>query len=171
MSNYDIRIDILQIAINEGYKGNNENGRFYIDNGKYRIYIANAKLYKDKYSDSSISKDLVFEWVVKKDKGNGTWEQIGRRPVKYKTMYLESSVKRDLATFKSLGYLGLSDDNMGIDLNKELTKIAKIYLYIDTLEEQHSDSLDFHDVSVWGVEAALKAAFDLGKEIGYKMGK
>ena len=86
-------------------------------------------------------------------------------------MYLENSIKRDLAAFKSLGYLGLSDDNMGIDLNKELTKIAKKYLYIDTLEEQHSDSLDFHDVSVWGVEAALKAAFDLGKEIGYKMGK
>lgn len=171
MANSDIRIDIMQIAINEGYKANNENGRFYIDNHKYRIYIANAKLFRDKYSDKSISQYLVFDWVVKKDKGNGTWEQIGRRPVKYKTMYLENSVKMDLNAFKKLGYLGVTSDNLGIDLNKELTKIAKKHLYIETLEERHSDSLDFYDLAVWNIKAALKEAFELGQDIGYKIGK
>src|SRR5579875_487057 len=40
--------------------------------------------------------------------------------------------------------------------------IAKEHLLIPTLETRRSDSLDFHDVAVWQVEAALKAAFDAG---------
>ncbi|MBM3273059.1 hypothetical protein FJY94_07445, partial [Candidatus Kaiserbacteria bacterium] len=31
-----------------------------------------------------------------------------------------------------------------------------------TLQTRHRDSLDFHDVSVWGVKSALQAAFDAG---------
>lgn len=46
----------------------------------------------------------------------------------------------------------------------ELAAIAAKHLGIKTLETQKSDSLDFHDVSVWGIEAALKAAFELGAE-------
>lgn len=44
-----------------------------------------------------------------------------------------------------------------------LTSIAGEHLGIATLETRHSDSLDFHDVAVWQVEAALKAAFDAGR--------
>lgn len=52
-------------------------------------------------------------------------------------------------------------------LNKELTKIVKEhFIGIDTLEQQMSDSLDFHEVSVWSLEAALKAAFELGRKEG-----
>ena len=40
--------------------------------------------------------------------------------------------------------------------------IALDHLFIETLETQHSDRLDFHDVSVWGVKSALQAAFDAG---------
>ena len=40
---------------------------------------------------------------------------------------------------------------------------ANNVLGIETLETRNSDSLDFHDVSVWGVEAALKAAYELGR--------
>ena len=43
-----------------------------------------------------------------------------------------------------------------------LAAIAKQHLGIPTLEPRHSDSLDFHDVAVWSVTAALKAAFDAG---------
>ena len=46
------------------------------------------------------------------------------------------------------------------DLNKQLEQIAKQHLFIETLETQNSDRLDFHDVSVWGVKAALEAAFE-----------
>ena len=44
-----------------------------------------------------------------------------------------------------------------------LESIARKHLHIETLEAQRSDALDFHDVSVWGVKAALQAAFEAGK--------
>ena len=43
------------------------------------------------------------------------------------------------------------------------TSIARDHLGIATLETRRSDSLDFPDVAVWQVEAALKAAFDAGR--------
>lgn len=43
-----------------------------------------------------------------------------------------------------------------------LTDIAVKHLRIPTLTERRSDRLDFHCVSVWGVRAALQAAFDAG---------
>ncbi|MBX7104266.1 MAG: hypothetical protein K1X57_09295 [Gemmataceae bacterium] len=43
-----------------------------------------------------------------------------------------------------------------------LTDIAVKHLRIPTLAERHSDSLDFHCVSVWGIRDALRAAFDAG---------
>ena len=42
------------------------------------------------------------------------------------------------------------------------TAIAKEHLCIETLETRRSDSLDFHDVSVRGVCAALEAAYKAG---------
>ena len=47
-------------------------------------------------------------------------------------------------------------------LNQLLEQIAQQHLFIDTLETQSSDRLDFHDVSVWGVKAALQAAYEAG---------
>ncbi|ABK43831.1 conserved hypothetical protein [Magnetococcus marinus MC-1] len=44
------------------------------------------------------------------------------------------------------------------------TRIALDHLFIDTLETRNSDSLDFHNVSVWGVQSALEAAFQAGIE-------
>lgn len=47
-------------------------------------------------------------------------------------------------------------------INTILSDIAVKHLQIPTLTERHSDRLDFHSVSVWGVQAALQAAFDAG---------
>ena len=49
-----------------------------------------------------------------------------------------------------------------IDVDAELASIAKRVLQIPTLESRKSDGLDFHEVSVWSVEAALRAAFAAG---------
>lgn len=43
-----------------------------------------------------------------------------------------------------------------------LAGIAKEHLLIETLEERKRDSLDFHEVSVWGVQAALEDAYAAG---------
>ena len=45
---------------------------------------------------------------------------------------------------------------------KVIEKIALDHLFIETLEIQHSDRLDFHDVSVWAIKSALEAAYAAG---------
>ncbi|TSA07890.1 MAG: hypothetical protein D4R79_16335 [Comamonadaceae bacterium] len=49
-------------------------------------------------------------------------------------------------------------------LDQLFQQIALDHLFIDTLETRHSDRLDFHEVSVWGIQSALQAAFDAGKQ-------
>ena len=48
--------------------------------------------------------------------------------------------------------------------NNLLETIAKEILGIETLKTQNSDSLDFHEVSVWSLKAALEKAYTAGKE-------
>jgi len=47
-------------------------------------------------------------------------------------------------------------------LDKLFEQIANEHLYIETLETQHSDRLDFHEVAVWGIKCALAAAYAAG---------
>jgi hypothetical protein len=44
--------------------------------------------------------------------------------------------------------------------------IAQKHLNVETLEEQKSDVLDFHEVSVWQIREALEAAFAAGQQAG-----
>ena len=44
-----------------------------------------------------------------------------------------------------------------------LLEIAQKHLHVETLEERKSDSLDFHEVSVWGIKDALEAAYAAGE--------
>ncbi len=43
-----------------------------------------------------------------------------------------------------------------------LAGIAEKHLFIETLETRNWDQYDFHEVSVWGVKAALEAAYAAG---------
>jgi len=45
-----------------------------------------------------------------------------------------------------------------------LAEIAAKHLHLETLETRNSDSLDFHDVAVWSIKAALEAAFEAGRQ-------
>lgn len=47
-------------------------------------------------------------------------------------------------------------------IDRILTDIAREHLGIATLETRRSDGLDFHEVAVWQVKAALEAAFHAG---------
>lgn len=42
-------------------------------------------------------------------------------------------------------------------------EIARRELLVDTLETRRSDRLDFHDLAVWSIEAALVAAYEAGR--------
>ena len=52
---------------------------------------------------------------------------------------------------------------MNPNVENILLLIAKEELGVDT---RNSDCLDFHEVSVWGIKAALKAAFMSVRESG-----
>ena len=47
-------------------------------------------------------------------------------------------------------------------IDKVLEDIAKEHLRVPTLETRKSDSLDFHDLAVWQLRAALDAAYQAG---------
>ena len=49
-------------------------------------------------------------------------------------------------------------------LDQQLQQIALDHLFIETLETRHSDRMDFHEVSVWGVKSALMAAYEAGQQ-------
>jgi hypothetical protein len=45
-------------------------------------------------------------------------------------------------------------------------KIALDHCFVETLETRNADSLDFHSISVWGLESALQAAYEAGMQAG-----
>ncbi len=51
-----------------------------------------------------------------------------------------------------------------MNTQQTIQKIAQKHLGIETLETRKSDRLDFHDLAVWCLEAALKAAFEAGQK-------
>ena len=47
-----------------------------------------------------------------------------------------------------------------------LLEIAQRQFRIETLETRNWDRLDFHDVAVWAIRAALEEAFEAGRRAG-----
>lgn len=50
-----------------------------------------------------------------------------------------------------------------VNLKNKFNSIAKEVADINTLETRDSDSLDFHDVSVWTIEQLMYRSYLLGK--------
>lgn len=48
--------------------------------------------------------------------------------------------------------------------NQTIQAIAAKHLRVKTLATQKSDSLDFHELAVWSINAALNAAYEAGKQ-------
>ncbi len=49
-----------------------------------------------------------------------------------------------------------------MDLAQKLTQIAQRHTSFETLQSQNSDPLDFGEIAVWQLEAALSDAYKLG---------
>ena len=101
--------------------------------------------------------------MIKEEYTSGKWEEIARVEFNSPMNCLKYNVDKLLDDIEERFLLGATQSKEQQALRKEFEKIAKKHLFIDTLRTQNSDSLDFHDVSVWGVEAALKAAYELGR--------
>lgn len=55
-------------------------------------------------------------------------------------------------------------------IHLDLEEIARRHFpSVETLETRQSDSLDFHDVAVWCLQAALQEAYWLGLERGAEL--
>ena len=48
--------------------------------------------------------------------------------------------------------------------DETLANIAATILNLETLKTRNSDRLDFHELSVWGIKAALEAAYAAGQK-------
>ena len=46
-------------------------------------------------------------------------------------------------------------------------EIAQRQFRLETLETRNRDRLDFHDVAVWALRAALEEAFEAGRRAGH----
>ena len=46
--------------------------------------------------------------------------------------------------------------------------IATRHFFVETLETRNRDRLDFHDVGVWAMRAALSEAYEAGRIAGAK---
>uniref|UniRef100_UPI004048E09B DUF6900 domain-containing protein n=1 Tax=Yoonia sp. TaxID=2212373 RepID=UPI004048E09B len=49
-----------------------------------------------------------------------------------------------------------------------ILEIATRHFFVETLETRKGDRLDFHDVAVWAMRAALEDAFEAGRIAGAK---
>jgi len=49
-----------------------------------------------------------------------------------------------------------------------ILEIATRHFFVETLGTRNSDQLDFHDVAVWAMRAALEDAFEAGRIAGAK---
>jgi hypothetical protein len=56
--------------------------------------------------------------------------------------------------------------NLTAQRDAQLLEIAQRQFRIETLETQNWDRLDFHDVAVWAIRAALEEAFEAGRRAG-----
>jgi len=56
--------------------------------------------------------------------------------------------------------------NLTVDRDALILEIAERHLSVETLETRNADSLDFHDVAVWAIRAALEEAFEAGRRAG-----
>jgi len=57
------------------------------------------------------------------------------------------------------------------NISEEIERIAKEYLRIATLQTRRSDALDFYDLAVWEIRAALTAAYMSGASHGKPAGQ
>ena len=56
-----------------------------------------------------------------------------------------------------------------VNKTETITEIAKEVLGMQTLEPQRRDRLDFHDLSVSSIKAALEKAYEAGRESPSKL--
>ena len=63
-------------------------------------------------------------------------------------------------------HAGIARCEHEVAVDTELASVARRILDIPTLDTRKSDALDFHEVSVWQLRAALRRALRMGRRTG-----
>lgn len=164
MTQREIYDSFTNYALIKDYNCANERGYYIYNNNVFRVYVSNLNTKKSPYhpKETEISLDLI----VRKQTKTGTWSEIERIHIHTLSSDLKTTIHQKMRKIEIANYLDKMHRDINSDIYNEFTKIANKYLNIETLETRMSDSLDFHDVSVWGVLDALTEAYKLGFEHG-----
>ena len=122
--------------------------------------MIDGKLYKTRFAEIGFTLNSPGDWrfVDLSDAQDGNKANMHCIGASYPTReQLLSNVERYAAQY---GCEGASKPTPPAEV---LARIAKTHLYIDTLEAQGRDGLDFHDCHVNQIKAALQDAWECGK--------
>ena len=153
----DMREILASLCTDRGYKVGKEKGFVFVTSPdkRMRIYFKNPVVAR---------KTVSVKVVLKERDTTGNSFEIDRFEFQSSTdeFMLKSSVDNMLTDIEERFCMKKTFSVSQQKLKSEFERIASRRLGIQTLEVQHSDGLDFHEVSVWGVEAALMDAYNLG---------
>ena len=132
--------------------------------------ISNQKTNNDQHLDNAIenSESNRKESAPSYKPGNVDVDRIAKKHLNIDSLETQNSDELDfhdvhVGNFHSAMKEAYEKASGGMPVDEDsLDGIAYYMMGIDTLTPQNSDSDDFHDMSVWGIESGLKAAANMG---------
>jgi len=137
--------EIVEHAANEAERSDSEASRKFRDIESPSLADATMYLGHDLYTCQVLADNE--EYV-------GGWHQVDLVRSMLRKLRDESSVR------------DMTDD----EIRAKLEGIAHAHLDLDTLKERGRDALDFYDLSVASIAAALRAAYDQGRKDAMRVG-
>ena len=164
MSTRDIKLKMQKLMKTYGYTFN------LSDNNHLSIETDGESLSILDFVEKSGTYTFTYRYSVKKGK---SWNMLALNKYSFTDATIRESLcqfafwldqKTTLNDLKRSTYESMKAVKEGkLSVDKGLENIANSILGIETLETRNSDSLDFHEVSVWGLKEALMQAYTMGK--------
>ena len=151
----DARKIVFDSFIRGGFQGQATVNRFSVYRDFLRIDIIKGTV---KYNEENNGM-LTCTLVCKEKDADNIWVEMDRFEFASPLKIIDYNVSKFIKSICDSYYI---KNTKLSKVDKELEKIAKEYLHIETWETRNSDSLDFYDVSIWGIRSALEKAFELG---------
>ena len=159
-----IKLQMQKLMKSYGYTFNlSENNHLSIETDNESLSIIDL-------TEKSGTYTFTYRYSVKKGK---SWNILALSQYSFTEAAIRESLcqfafwldqKTTLNDLKRSTYESMKAVKEGkLSVDKGLENIANNVLGIETLETRNSDSLDFHEVSVWGIKEALKQAYEMGK--------
>ena len=122
--------------------------------------VPQLQVFDDGWEVLASFTDLALE-MAKLDTNDRSWKEPSITPKQFCELLLRCGFKDQ--TLRNPNPVPVEVPVVG-PTNRQLLNLAQAHLKSDiqTLSARNSDRLDFHEVSVWGIDCALRAAYELG---------